>query len=229
MAKATKKAEKAVHSLKIRMNPRQFLEAIESQQDTETGIVAKVPPKVLLAWRDTEDWKAFTERLNETETGKLKQVMDDFKARRDRCQKLIEKCGGENEPRPQLSLGEVSTHQEELMATKIERERRKLEKLPASLTPSTILAGVKRPTRECREAVLKLAKIPKAIDENNDKLGSWMKTGSRPSSTSTRASASSGSRAASSESKERVKLQPNALALLPVKTEKRGRGRGGIS
>ena len=105
------------------------------------------------------------------------------------------------------------------MATKLERERRKLERLPPTITSSTILAGVKRPTRECREAVLKLAKIPKSIDENNDKVDSWMKTGSRPSSTtSTRASASSGSRATSSE---RVKLQPNALAMLPVKKEEK--------
>ena len=202
LAKATKKEEKTVHSLKVRMNAKQFLDAIEKQQDTDTGIVAKVPPKVLLAWRDTDDWKAFTDRLNETETGKLKQIMDEFRARRERCQTLIEACGGDNTSRPQIPLGEEVTHQEELMATKIERERRKLERLPALLSSSTVLAGVKRPTRESREAVLKLAKIPKAIDEDNEKLAGWLNPGSKPSSTNMKTSASSGS-------KERVKLQPN--------------------
>ena len=100
LVKANKKAEKAVHSLRIKMNPKQFLEFIERQQDNDTGIIAKVPPKVLLAWRDIEDWKAFTKRLSETETVKLKQVMDEFKTRRDRCQKLIEACGGEMSQEP---------------------------------------------------------------------------------------------------------------------------------
>ena len=58
LAKATKKAEKAaVHKLSIKMNPKQFLEFIKRQQDNEAGIMTKVPPKVLLAWRDIEDWK----------------------------------------------------------------------------------------------------------------------------------------------------------------------------
>ena len=56
LVKANKKAEKAVHKLSIKMNPKQFLEFIKRQQDNDTGIMAKVPPKVLLAGRDIEDW-----------------------------------------------------------------------------------------------------------------------------------------------------------------------------
>ena len=58
LAKASKKAEKAtVHKLSIKMNPKQFLEFIKNQQEKGGDIITKVPPKVLLAWRDIEDRK----------------------------------------------------------------------------------------------------------------------------------------------------------------------------
>ena len=107
LAKATKKEEKTVHSLKVKMNARQFLDTIEKQQGTESGITTKVPPKVLLAWRDTDDWKAFTDRLNETESGKLKQQLDEFRTRREKYQQMVEESGGPTASRPQIPLGDV--------------------------------------------------------------------------------------------------------------------------